>query len=102
MGGDRLASVGSAQGNFALKSAYKIAMGEDYVELFPGKWIWKVDILPRIQTFTWQCLHNSIGVKDCLVRRGMLEDVICLICLRDPKTILHALRDCRKIKPLWI
>lgn len=60
-----------------------------------------MDILPRIQTFTWQCLYNSIGVKDCLVRRGMLEDATCPICLRDPETILLALCDCRKIKPIW-
>lgn len=58
IGWDRLAWVASAQGNFNLKSTYKFAMGEDHVENFPGKWIWKVDILPRIQTFTWQCLHN--------------------------------------------
>ena len=49
-------------------------MGELHAGEFPGKWIWKVDILPRIKTFVWQCYHNNIEVKDCLVRRGMLEN----------------------------
>lgn len=102
IGGDRLAWGASAQGNFDLKSAYRIAMGEEHVEYFLGKWIWKVDILPRIQTFTRQCLHNSIGVKHFLVRRGMLIDATCPMCLRDPETIIHALWHCRKVKPIWI
>ena len=52
-GGDKVAWSASAQGNFELRSAYKIAMGDLHDEEFPGKWIWKVDILPRIQTFVW-------------------------------------------------
>ena len=61
-----------------------------------------MDILPRIQTFVWQCFHNSIGVKEYLVRRGMLEDGNCPLCGRSSETIIHALRDCRNIKPVWI
>ena len=50
-GGDRLAWVASNQGNFDLGSAYKIAMGELHAGKFPGKWIWKANILHRIKTF---------------------------------------------------
>ena len=77
-------------------------MGDLHAEEFSDKWIWKVDMLPRIQTFFWQCFHNSIGVKDCLVRRGMLEDGTCPLCGRTSETIIHASRDCRNIKPVWI
>ena len=77
-------------------------MGELHAVEFLGKWIWKADILPRIKTFVWQCYHNSIGVKDCLVRRGMLENGVCPLCGRNPETIIHALRDCMYIKPVWI
>ena len=101
-GGDRLAWSASAQGNFDLRSAYKIAMGELHDDEFPGKWIWKTDILPRIKTFVWQCYHNSIGVKECLVGRGMLGDDLCPLCGRFPETIIHALRDCKSVKPMWI
>ena len=50
-GGDRLAWAASNQGNFDLGSAYKIAMRDFHAGGFPGKWIWKADILPRIKTF---------------------------------------------------
>ena len=77
-------------------------MGESHAGEFPGKWIWKADILPIIKTFVWQCYHNSIRVKDCLVRRGMLGNGVCPLCGSNPETIIHALRDCRCIKPVWI
>ena len=101
-GRDRLAWSASTQGKFDLRSAYKIAMGDLHAEELSGKWIWNMDILPRIKTFVWQCYHNSIKVKECLVRRGMLEDGYYPLCGRTPESIIHALRDCKSIKPVWI
>ena len=77
-------------------------MGDLHAEELSGKWIWNMDILPRIKTFVWQCYHNSIRVKECLVRRGMLEDAYYPLCGRTPESIIHALRDCKSIKPVWI
>ena len=67
-----------------------------------ANWIWKAKTLPRIKTFLWKCAHESIGVKHCLVRRGVIEDDLCPICRREPKTVLHALRDCSQPKAIWI
>ena len=36
------------------------------------------------------------------MRRGMLVDDACPLCGRAPETIIHALRDCMSIKPVWI
>ena len=43
-----------------------MAMGDELMTIFLANWIWKLDILPRIQTFVWMCAHNSIGVWECL------------------------------------
>ena len=64
--------------------------------------MWKVEALPRIQSFVWLCSHNSIGVKECLVRRGVSTDPTCPLCHRVPKSILHALRDCEVVKSFWL
>ena len=64
-------------------------------------WIWKLNTLPRIKTFLWMCAHGSIGVKACLVRRGVVEEESCPICQRASETILHALRDCQNVKEVW-
>lgn len=48
------------------------------------------------------CAHNSIGVRECFRRRGVLEEINCPLCNRDTKLVLHAFYDCEKIKPVWI
>ena len=35
------------------------------------------------------------------MKRGMGEDDCCLICHVEPETILHALRDCIRVKAVW-
>ena len=64
-------------------------------------WIWNLNALPRIKTFLWLCAHGSIGVKACLMRRGVVKEESCLICQGTSESILHVLRDCHKIKEVW-
>lgn len=45
--------------------------------------------------------HNSIGVNGCLVARGMEVDSRYPCCLRELETIIHALRNCELVKPVW-
>lgn len=97
-GSDRLAWVDNPKGNFDLKRAYNIVGGTAPSQTFTASWIWKSKTLPRIKTFLWRYAHESIGVKHCLGRRGVVNDDICPICRRDPETILHALRDCSRFK----
>ena len=73
-GKDKLTWKESEHGIFNLGSAYKIATSQGNTNSFKGKWIWKVRTLPRIQSFVWLCYHESIEVKECLNRRGMLAD----------------------------
>ena len=61
---------------------------------FNGKWVWKLDTIPRVKAFIWQCLHNAIGVGECLVKRCIIECDTCPLCQNEPETILHRLRDC--------
>lgn len=98
---DKLAWVGSPQGTFDLKSAYRIAMGFDKTIPFSASWIWKVETLPKIKTFLRRCAHNNIEVKVCLERRGITQDTMCPICQEGFETILHALRDCPHLKRMW-
>ena len=100
-GGDKLTWAGNPRGIFDLKSAYSLAMEAIPVPPFFASWIWKVKTLPRIKTFLWMCSHNSIGVKSCLVRRGVINDEMCPVCQRESESILHALRDCSSVKAVW-
>ena len=76
-------------------------MDREKAATFTASWIWKALTLPRIKSFLWQCAHNSIVVKECLKRRGVVEDGNCPICNREVETILHALRDCPHVQLVW-
>lgn len=99
---DRLAWSGNSRGIFDLESAYSFATAEEVTPPFNSGWIWKLETLPKIKTFLWRCQHNSIGVKSCLARRGMDVDEACPICQREPKSIIHAIRDCAWVKDVWL
>lgn len=65
-GGDRLSWFSSPNGEFNLKEAYRLANWEDSNEVgrrFRGDWVWKVQSLPKIKRFLWQCSHHSIPVE---------------------------------------
>ena len=48
------------------------------------------------------CAHNSIGVRECFGRKGVMEEINCPLCNRETELVLHAFHDCEKIKPVWI
>lgn len=79
-GVDKLAWADSPKGTFDLSSSYRIVVGMENNCLFPVRWIWKADMLPRIKTFQWLCAHNSIAVKVCLEKRGVVHETLCPIC----------------------
>ena len=100
-GCDKITWADSFQGTFNLKSAYRIAMGHEEVPKFSASWLWKANTLPRIKTFIWMCAHNCIGVRSCLMRRGVCAEAMCPICQEAEESILHALRDCPWAKAVW-
>ena len=98
---DKLAWKFYAKGSFDMKSAYFLATDQMETNSFSGSWIWKLQTLPRIQMLIWRCMQNSIGVKEFLAKKGISLDISCPLCLEQPESISHALRDCRLVKPMW-
>ena len=46
-------------------------------------------------------MYDSIGVKNCLARRGMLVNTSYPLCQTEVETITHALRDCNMARAIW-
>lgn len=90
------------RGNFDLKNAYSIAINSISSPPFTASWIWKSKTLLRMKTFLWRCAHDSIGVKVCLARRGVVDEELCPICQGESKLVLYALKDCAWVKVVWI
>ena len=47
-------------------------------------------------------MHDSIGVKGCLARKGVVNDDICSICQEEVELVLYALRDCPQVRAIWL
>ena len=86
----RLIWVGSRDGEFDLKSAYRHVADLGSPRQFHGNWVWTIKTLPRIQSFLWKCCHDSIDFKERLVTRGMVMDLTCPLCHNDVESITHA------------
>lgn len=80
-GEDKIVWASSLPGDFEQKSAYAIARGDcNSSHSFNGKWIWKIDSMPKIKTFIWKCFLHSIPVGEVLQERGIIQDAQCRIC----------------------
>lgn len=91
---DKLSWDGNAKGNFDSNHAYKLAFEEESPHpSFEGKWLWKLNTLPKIQIFLWKCLHNSLPVSAILHHRCMTDNPCCQSCLNIDETCSHVLRD---------
>lgn len=62
------------------------------------KRIWK--FRGHIKTFLllWIIKQSGLITRKLLFKRNIVESPLCPICYKEEETILHALRDCRKVK----
>lgn len=99
---DTLAWKTSQDGDFSIASAYKSAKTEDTnLQSFLGKWLWKLDTLPKIKHFLWLCFHQSVPVRQVLNARGILCNTCCPLCQNQEESIIHLLHDCPFALRFW-
>ena len=92
----------SKDGVFSTNSAYQLANEDNTTEnQFQGQWLWKLDVLPKIISFLWLCVHVSIPAKSVLAARGINSGKTCPLCIWHKETIVHLLRDCEVARDLW-
>ena len=89
-------------GEFSTASAYMLASKDDgEANAFTKDWVWKLDTLPRIQSFFWLCHHRSIPVREMLAIRGIPCDTTCLLRRNTSEFAIHLLRECPFAKQIW-
>ena len=92
----------SKDGDFSSRTAYALANSSHFLSNdFQGVWIWELDVLPKVISFLWLCMHRSVPVKNTLVSRGIIEEDSCPLCKRMPETIEHLLRECVYACDFW-
>ena len=64
-------------------------------------WLWKSHTLPRVKTFLWLACHDRLHTKNQPLKRHVINDDSCPLCLSYSETTIHILRDCPSIRPIW-
>ena len=100
--------IASNNGNYTVKSAYKMLEGEEKTTnigsgvagwqgetSFNGQkekdWskMWRLDIKGKHKTFLWKCLNQALPVNELIYCRTRMGKPICQICGAGEETIEH-------------
>lgn len=80
---DKLIWVPCPKGEFAVKSAYKVAnpiLSQSPLSDQLWRRLWKIKVPERIKMLLWRIALNSISVKEILAQRMGLENQVCELC----------------------
>ena len=92
----------SSSGLFTVKTANWLSHKlPTPAEKWPHRWIWQLDIPPKLKLFMWQICHNSLGVRGILAHRNIVPFSTCAICTDHTESLDHLFGGCPSLRPLW-
>ena len=93
----------TGSGDFNIKSATWLAHAhvDHWASTWEFKWIWKMDVPPKIIIFLWQKLHNALPIRGNFLRRDFGIDPACPFCDDDIESNDHLFWECPFTQKLW-
>ncbi|KAL5545904.1 hypothetical protein UlMin_005591 [Ulmus minor] len=96
-------------GEFSVKSGYKVALSVDDVAECSNpqaankwwKYLWNLKIPPKIRNFIWRLCKGWLPATSRLVGRGMDIDPSCFRCGYGRESIFHSIWQCPEAKKFW-
>ncbi|XP_056688407.1 uncharacterized protein [Spinacia oleracea] len=90
-------------GEFSVKSAtwlaHELPVSDKKWEF---RWIWKLNIAPKLKIFLWQICHKSIPTKETLFHRKIIPSSCCPRCNHASENINHLFLNCEHTKNVWM
>ena len=83
-----------------IKTTYKNRTEKVLVISF-WKAVWKIRVPNAVKVFLWRACSNILPTKDNLLKRGVVNEDLCLLCTRERETVLHTLWECPAIEDVW-
>jgi hypothetical protein len=65
------------------------------------KFIWKLNVSNPTKVFLWRACSDILPTRVNLRKRGVLDDDQCMLCGREPETVIHALWECPASQDVW-
>ena len=98
-------------GVFSVRSGCRLCLDQDEIEAVSSsdaedtmtvwKAIWHLRVPNRVKTLLWRAGNNSLPTQANLVKRKVLDDVLCQECKLDAEDTLHAIWSCPKLIDTW-
>ncbi|GAV64441.1 zf-RVT domain-containing protein [Cephalotus follicularis] len=85
----------------SLLICYKVKNFENRSTYNVFKSLWSLDVPPRIKTFLWLAVLNSLPMRSVLKNCSIIDNDMCPGCNSHSETVLHILRDCLYSKRIW-
>ncbi|CAN1144884.1 Putative ribonuclease H protein At1g65750 [Linum perenne] len=106
---DQLVWHFESSGNFSVRSCYRHLRAMTVPHNQPAdvsttklwKWLWQLDLPPKIKYFLWRVCRNAVPTKSGLLRRRCGNSSICLTCNTNEETLEHLLFHCPVSLSFW-
>ena len=96
----------SSNGQFLTSSAYNITINLELKHSITTStnwiWLWKLSTFPRITTFLWLACKDRLPTLSLLAKRNIITSATYPLCNAPYETSLHILRDCPRVRPIWL
>lgn len=65
------------------------------------KWMWGLQLPPKIRTFLWRACNDILPVNGVLTRRHIIGNPFCPVCGKDIETTIHPFFGCPGFAWVW-
>lgn len=93
--------------NYSIRSAYhlqnkKVNLLTRYSEVVSHwKWLWNLNMPPKVRLFLWKLCLNGIPTKSCLIEKGFNTNPACYLCGETEESATHMFLECNWAKWGW-
>ena len=92
-----------SNGKFSVKSATWLAHGITQIEEpWEFKWIWKLNVAPKLKNFLWQILNGGLQVRENLHYKCSGISRNCPLCDAPKEDVDHLLINCPLTRSFWL
>ena len=106
---DKQIWIGTSNGLFIVRSAYKLAMDNYSVSggasssndsnlRYFWKKVWRLLVPHKVKHFLWRACRDILPIKANLMQRKVLSDDICEECMLEAETSAHFFWSCPRAK----
>ncbi|XP_026439685.1 uncharacterized protein LOC113338488 [Papaver somniferum] len=68
---------------------------------FPHKQVWNPKVPLKVSFLIWSICHDGAPTLDMLLRAGLVQNDICLLCDTEQETQSHLFLHCYETRKLW-